>query len=215
MQRNIRAGFNRFAGIMAILAGLLLAGLAWAQQESAFTATLQELNADLTSGEVSGEALFIISDGQLHISLVARGVEPGMMHLQHIHGFTEGGDSMCPAADADANGDGVVDLLETEPASGVTLVPFNSAPAELTIESDSYPMADADGLMTYTMTVPLADLEAALQDTYGITELDLGSRVIFLHGVPEDEGLADTVQSLPGVPAHVTVPLACGKIQAF
>lgn len=214
MQQATSAGLIRVAGIMAFLAGFLLASFVWAQEDSAFSATLQELNPDLTSGEVSGQAIFIIADGQLHISLIARGFEPGM-HLQHIHGFTQGGQSTCPAADADANGDGIVDLLETEPAAGVTLIPFNSAPAELMIESDSYPLADADGLMTYTMTVPLAALESALQDAYKIAALDLGSRVIFIHGVPEGAGLPDTVQSLPGVPAYVTVPLACGEIRAF
>lgn len=32
------------------------------------------------------------------------------MHLAHIHGLTTDGVSSCPAASADGNGDGIVDL---------------------------------------------------------------------------------------------------------
>ena len=46
-----------------------------------------------------------------------------------------------------------------------------------------------------------------------VTLTDFERRVIFLHGVPEDAQLPDTVQSLGDVPAHVTLPIACGEIR--
>lgn len=183
-------------------------------RQAAYVSDLHEMNPRLTEQEVSGRALFLVEGGRLHISLAVRGVAPGMMHLQHIHGFTDGEQAAaCPPAEADANGDGIVDLLETEPYVGVTLVPFNGAPAGLEIESESYPVATEDGLMTYTMSVPLAELEAAAQEAYGLGSLALERRAVFIHGVPEGAELPASVQSLPGVPSHVTVPIACGTIE--
>lgn len=202
---------------LAFLAGLVLGGSALAQQEqNAFVADLAGMNSSLTGTDVTGQAILFTDSGQLQITLVAKGLSPSMMHLGHIHGFMTGEASTCPDAAADTNGDGVVDLIETEPSAGVTLIPFDGDPAALTIESDSYPTATADGLITYSMSVSLDALNAAMKSTYSIDDLALGNRVIFLHGVPEGtSALPDTAQSLPGVPAYITIPIACGQIKAF
>lgn len=42
-------------------------------------------------------------------------------------------DSTCPTAAADTNHDGIIELAETEPAAGVTMILLNAAPADLTI----------------------------------------------------------------------------------
>ena len=83
------------------------------------------------------------------------------------------------------------------------------------IKSDSYPVADENGLITYNITIPLDKLEAAIKKEYGIDQLSLEDRVIFIHGIPEDAPLPSTVQSVPGVPAYITVPVACGTIKAL
>jgi hypothetical protein len=209
---------------LASVAGLLLGGSVLAQQQEqqeqqeqrAFVVDLSGMNSSLTGSDVSGQAILIVDSGNLQISLVAKGLSPDMMHLGHIHGFMTGEASTCPDMAADANGDGVVDLIETEPSAGVTLIPFNDDPAGLTIETDTYPTATAEGLITYVMTVPLDALGAAVKSTYDIDDLALGNRVIFLHGVPEGtSALPDSAESLPGVPAYVTIPIACGQIEAF
>ena len=41
-----------------------------------------------------------------------------------------------------------IDLLETYPYFGKTLIPLNGAPIKLVIKGDSYPVADKDGLIT-------------------------------------------------------------------
>lgn len=205
----------------ALLLLLFTGGMVQAQYvpesgEAAYTAEIEELNANLTDEEISGQASFIVADGQLHITIVASGLLPSMMHLQHIHGFKSGSnESACPDPGADSNGDGIVDLIETHEASGVTLVPFNGDPVALKIKSSSYPIANEKGLLTYQISVSLDVLESATQNSYDIDELSLEDRVLYIHGVPEDTSLPESVQSLPGVPAQVTVPLACGEIEAL
>ena len=202
-----------------MILALFAVSISYAQKQSvgethAYVAEINAINPQLTNSKVSGQAIFIVADGQLKITIVVKGVSPGM-HLQHIHGFISGQAAICPPANADKNGDGIIDLVETEPSAGTTLIPFNGAPIELKIKSDTYPVAGKNGILTYEMTVPLAQLNAAIKKEYGIDKLDLEHRVIIIHGVPEGTSLPNTVQSLPGVPAYVTVPIACGEIKAL
>jgi len=206
---------KKFNLIIFILFAFFIVGTAYGQAQKAYIAEINEMNPELTKDEVSGQAIFTIANGQLSIIMVVKGLPPNMMHLQHIHGFISGEKGSCAPAEADTNKDGVIDLIETHAYSGKTLVPFNGAPIELAIKSDSYPVADVNGLITYTMTVSLDELEAAIQKKYGIDQLSLEDRVIFIHGIPEEDPLPATVQSLPGVPAFITVPIACGTIKAL
>ena len=85
------------------------------------------------------------------------------MHLQHYHGFIDGKDATCPTAASDANGDGYIDLVETEPTSGTTMLPFHAHPATLEIANDTYPVADKSGAAHYTHTDDVAALDKALK----------------------------------------------------
>lgn len=174
-----------------------------------YTGDIQGMNGVDASGTVSVKAT---EDGRLVISLAATGLPPGM-HLAHIHGFASGEPqaAACPGADADANQDGIVDLMETEQAAGTTLVPFTDEPTSLQIKAESYPGAGQDGTMSWTREVDRAALEQALQEKHG-TPLALETRVVFIHGVPEDTQVPDSVQSLPDVPARVTLPIACAEL---
>lgn len=136
---------------------------------------------------------------------------PGM-RLQHLHGFTDGREASCPGPDADRNGDGTIDLVETEASAGITLTPLHEQPASLDIEAEMYPVAEGPrGTIDYEATADVDALRSALAESYDIDAIDVERRVIFLHGVPEETELPATVRSLPGVPAHVTVPIACGE----
>lgn len=201
--------------IILILFAFFTVGTTNGQVQKAYTAEINEMNPELTKNEVSGQAIFIIANGQLSISMVVKGLDPNMMHLQHIHGFISGEKGTCPPPKADTNNDGVIDLIETHAYSGKTLMPLNGAPIDLVIKSDSYPVADENGLITYKMTISLDKLEAAVQNKYGIDQLSLENRIIFIHGIPEKASLPGSVQSLPGVPAFITVPVACGAIKAL
>lgn len=206
---------------IALLLVVFTSGMVQAQNQytpesgsEAYAAAIHEINPNLTEDDVSGAATFIVANGKLHVSIAVKGLEPSMMHLQHIHGFKMSDEeSSCPTAAADKNNDGIIDLIETHKASGVTLIPFNKAPANLKILSSSYPVANSEGLLTYRMSIPLSKLKTAVQQKYGIEELSLEDRVIYIHGVRKEASLPESVQSLPGVPSQVTVPLACGEIE--
>lgn len=178
-----------------------------------YIAPLQPLNANVTGAEPIGLATFIIRGDEMGIYVIAEGLPPGMAHLQHYHGFTEGGEAECPTEAADTNSDGVVDLIETQATAGRTLVPFHDDPASLEglLATDRFPTA-TNGVIDYRETVSVQALESSLQSQYAIDDLSLDERVVFLHGVGPDTNLPDSAQSIADVPAGTTLPIACGEI---
>jgi hypothetical protein len=177
-----------------------------------YVATLHPMNTNVTGLETTGTARFTITGDSLTISITAQKVAPGIMHLQHFHGFKDNRNATCPTNAADANHDGIIDLIETEPTSGTTMVPFTADPVSMQIVVDTYPKASADGTYQYEMTVSLKALAAAFAKEFGGQKLDLERRVVFIHGVPPTTKLPASVASLGTIPAQVTLPIACGKI---
>lgn len=180
---------------------------------SQYVARLEPLNARLSGRMAGGEARFVIEQGTLTISVDARGTAPGIMHLQHLHGFADGRSASCATADADGNGDGIVDLIETEAVSGTTMVPFTANPADLKIVADTYPKASDNGSYSWRHSVPLDKLRQAFAGKFGGHDLMLERRVVYIHGVAPTTSLPESVASLGTVPAQVTLPIACGRIE--
>jgi hypothetical protein len=179
-----------------------------------YIAELAPMNINATEELVTGTALFIVAGDTLTMTVEASGLAPDMMHLQHLHGYTEedGSFATCPFSGADVNDDNFTDLLETRPFTGITLIPLHEEPASLAIQSQTYPNANTDGEIAYSQTVSIEELEQALQEEHNIDSLELAQRTVFLHGVSQDADLPDSVESLPDVPAQVTLPVACGEI---
>lgn len=178
-----------------------------------YEAQIQSLNSNVTNLQTSGKARFVIDGNKMHITIDIKNVPPAIEHWQHFHGFTDEGIATCASESEDVNGDGIIDVVETETVSGTTMVPFNKLPAEMDIPTDTYPVADDNGSYHYEIDVSLDDLESAFANAFGGSELNLDSRVIYIHGVPSDTNLPETVASLGDIPAHVTLPIACGKIE--
>jgi hypothetical protein len=183
------------------------------QPTTTYTAALHSLNSKVTGARSTGEARFSIAGGTLTIEVDAAQLPPSMVHLQHFHGFADDRDASCPTEAADANKDGIIDLIETETTSGTTMVPFHDDPVSMEIVRETYPKANAEGTFQYKKTVAVKDLEAAFAKAFGDASLDLDRRVVFVHGVPEAKRLPDTVASLGPIPAQVTLPIACGEIK--
>lgn len=200
---------------LAALAGLacVVALGAQAQGTRTYVAELHPMNTKVTGMQATGEARFTVTGDTLTISVDMKGVPPNIEHWQHFHGFKNNHAATCPTATADANHDGIVDLIETEPTSGTTMVPFNADPAAMDIPSDTYPKASADGTYNYQVKVSLKALQAGFAKAFGDRNLDLDRRVVFIHGVPASTNLPATVKSLGPIPAQVTLPIACGKIE--
>ena len=177
-----------------------------------YVAKLHPMNEGVTKLQTAGEARFVVKGDQLKISIDVHDLPPGMMHLQHFHGFADGHQATCPTAAGDVNGDGIVDLIETEPVAGTTMVPFQADPVSMEIVTDTYPTASAAGSYEYRKTVSLSALTKAFEKAFHGTGLDLDRRVVFIHGVPPGTKLPRTVASLGTIPAQVTLPIACGEI---
>jgi hypothetical protein len=178
-----------------------------------YVAHLHPLNTKATGVETSGEARFPISGDTLTIRINAQGLPPGITHLQHFHGFKDGRAASCATQAADTNGDGIVDLIETEPASGTTMVPFTADPVSMEIVTDTYPKASDDGAYQYRKTVSLKSLAAAFANAFGGEKLDLDRRVVYVHGTLPNTKLPPSVASLGTIPPQVTLPIACGEIE--
>ncbi|WP_324719913.1 hypothetical protein [Salinimicrobium sp. HB62] len=150
----------------------------------------------LNGSGVSGSAELYLMGDQLTVTVNATGLEPNMVHPQHIHGFTENkGNSQCPTSAADTNDDGLIDLVEGLPSYGGVLL-------ELYVPVDEFPVADANGALTYERTFTLGETEFTEEGEL-ISESDLSplqNRTIVLHGMTVDgEYIA-------------TLPVACGQI---
>lgn len=182
-------------------------------QPTVYIAKLHPVNAKVTGLETKGEARFSINGDTLTIDVSAENLPPDIMHLQHFHGFKDNRDATCPAEAADVNHDGIIDLIETEPTAGTTMVPFHDDPVSMEIVRDTYPKAGADGTFQYQKTVSLKDLEAAFAKAFGHKELDLDRRVVFIHGILPSTKLPASAASLGTIPAQVTLPIACGEIE--
>jgi len=200
------------AGAAPLIVGLAGLFAQTAHADQAYVAPLSSLNSTVAGHHAEGDLRLTVSGDIVTIDLEARGLPPGMMHMAHLHGYVSGKNSTCPTAGADTNHDGVIDLEETEPAAGVTMIPLNAAPADLDIASNSYPTASRDGRFTYKQQVSLRALTQKIAGAFDGAAPDFAKRVIFVHGVDAASPLPKTAASLPGVPAQATLPIACGKL---
>jgi len=182
-------------------------------QSTIYVAKLHPVNTKVTGLEATGEARFSIKGNELTITISAQKLPPDIVHWQHFHGFKDSRDATCPTEAADADHDGIIDLIETEPTAGTTMVPFDDDPVAMDIAGGTYPKAGADGTFQYQKTVSLKNLDAAFAKAFGDQGLDLDRRVVFVHGVLESTELPASVASLGPIPAQVTLPIACGEIK--
>lgn len=217
-ERDMNKRSSRTILFTLAAAGAAFAATAQTPQSSqhahSYVAKLLPMNSEVSGTHASGEAHFIVNGDELTISVNVKDAQPSIVHWQHFHGFEGNRTANCPTVAADVNGDGVVDITETEAAAGTTMVPFNTDPAGMDVPHGDYPTARADGSYEYRTTVSLKALEAAFHKAFGNDQsLDLDRRVVMIHGVSESTQLPSTVASLGDIPARVTLPIACGRIE--
>lgn len=206
------------ARLLAVAAGACIlapaaAGIAAAPAHAVYVAHLQAMNTSVTHTHAAGEARFTVDGDQLTIDIKVHGAPADTVHWQHFHGFKDGQAASCPTTAADVNHDSIVDLIETGKASGTTMVPFIADPASMDVAHGNYPKADAHGDYHYHEVVSLKSLDAAFAKAFPGQQLDLAKRVVYIHGVPDGTRLPASVGSLGPIPAQVTLPIACGKVE--
>lgn len=119
----------------------------------------------------------------LKATVLAAGVTPDKPHLQHLHGFDDGTNSVCPPMEADEDDDGFISIGEGLPFyGGVQLA--------LDYEDESFPMANSYGMYTYHRTFDLSGMD-----------------------LPSWEDLSVVVHGrMVGNDYVATLPVACGEI---
>lgn len=184
--------------------GLLVPGTAAfaAHGGSVYSATLDELNG---SG-AGGSATIELNDdaSQATITVNPSGLADGLPHAQHIHGEI-GVANQCPTPDADANGDGVVDVAEGLPSYGgiqVSLTTTGDTSADSGLAVDRFPV----GNESYSRTIDISEEVSG----------DLANLHIVVHGVDENgdgEYNGEAMSSLDeSLPREATLPAACGQL---
>ncbi len=125
---------------------------------------------------------YVFDDNKLTATVLAGGVTPNKAHPQHIHGFTDGSDAVCPPASA-AGADGLISLEEGAPFYGPVLVSLNYA-------NGDFPVANSAGKYLYQRT-----FDMGVNDLPGPESL-----VTVVHGrMVDGEYVA-------------TLPVACGEV---
>lgn len=201
---------------------LALSAVSAAQEQepaetAVYAAALQPLNSGANRGRAaSGAAVFVRQGDRLQAYVRGAGLAPEMVHRQMVH---VGGE--CSREGADANADGVVDVLEGVPAFGLVLFPLDSNLADPA--AGDYPRTDAQGVLSYRARGSFQELRNKVTgidpnpDDPQVTleegqPLELEGMTVVLHGV-QAEGLPGSVQGVAGVDPHLTVPVACGVIE--
>lgn len=185
-----------------------------------YTYDLAEV-AENAPGDVEGTVrLKGLPNGKVIVTIDASGLAPNLPHAQHIHvpGGEDGGEFVrgaCPTVADDGNGDGLVDTLEGVPAYGgvkQSLTTSGDTGPGSALAVDRFPVADADGNLTYERTFTPTDDRVHEQ---------LGDVEVVVHGIDLDGSGAydgDAESSLTAgnpdlfVPLEATIPVLCGGV---
>ncbi|WP_122261338.1 hypothetical protein [Ornithinimicrobium cerasi] len=150
-----------------------------------------------------------LPNGKVQVSVQAWGLAPLLPHAMHLHGFTDQADLGCPGPAADSDGNGLVNVIEGAPSYGgiiASLTTSGDTSPSSALALDRFPVADADGRLSYTRTFvngdSLANADTAQVVVHGI-DLNTSGTYDFDAGPSE---LTDQA------PLEATLPVLCGGI---
>jgi hypothetical protein len=168
------------------------------QGSATYTGTLTPLNNSGVSGTFTIEQR---GQGQIRVSIQARGLEvTSQPHVAHIHGPANG-DAMCPTMAQDTDGDGYVELAEGQTTYGPIIVPLGDVDP------------DNDGVVNYSMTFNLNKDSSFDSGKSKSDLLPLDMREIVIHGLSVPAVGQGTPGEVNGTAGYkVVLPVACGEI---
>jgi hypothetical protein len=199
-------------GVMTLAAPALAA-----HEGTAYSGTLTELN---NSGATGSAYIEVSEDGEtMSVSVDAADLDLDFVHAMHIHGIYDGdlsddpadgsfAASTCPDFSDDANGDGVLTVVEGAGKYGGVLV-------SLTTEGDT----SADSALAIDRFPAGTSIDYDRDITIPSAMKDELARVhVVVHGTDTDDSGDETspiVSSLnPDLPVDATAPALCGTLTA-
>lgn len=167
------------------------------------------------NGTLAGSATIQRQDDKLFAYVRLFGGAPRAWHQQNIYEGTR-----CPDLNDDLNGDGYLDISETEKALGKILIPLDANLGTQKAGRNIYPMADESGGYFYERVTSFKRLFSDLKsDDKNLSDnvmkllpdegLDLEEKVVIVQGAPEGE-FPESVASTHRRPTHQTLPITCG-----
>ncbi len=210
-----------------IFAATTVATLGLATAGQAKVLNYEAILNDLSNLGGSGTASLTLDTmtNMLDVTIMGRGFAPNMLHVQHIHGrFNDDGsvrDTVSPTlASADANGDGVIQLLEGVPFYGpIVMSLFDETATDNGFMGFPNVTDEEYGTFTFNASYDL-NTTTAFAGMFGVDDLlPLDQREIVIHGAflspmlggVGNEAADDPLFKFGGYSAFV--PVAAGEIR--
>lgn len=180
----------------------------------AYRGEISTLNQEFNDGnEVNGRVAIRIARGIMRVNVYAQGLEPDMRHMQHLQASEET-TTDCPGSNADENNDGVIDVMEiTDEPEGVVLIPLNMGPSSLEVDVLTYPMANDNGEIQFEAHLHIDSLRTAVQEQYGIENIDFTRFTYVLQGVSPETSIPASTATIGDIPPYATVPVGCAVLE--
>ena len=207
---KLAVGLASAASVVNLSGGALLAQTVGTSQSKTYTAHITALNRSADNGNAS---VILTTNGDGTFTVKTTGASANLAHAQHIH---VGGTNSCPTISADTDKDGLINTTEGQPSYGpieISLTTTGDTSKDSGLAVERFPVADANGIITYERTFPLPA---------GVTEDMIGNGVVVTHGVSElfddkakyDGAKKSDIPKSESLPLEATIPATCGKLVA-
>lgn len=167
-----------------------------------YRADLKAINPSIADG-LRGQVVLRLEGETFEANVAVQDV-PGVFHPQHIRTGKS-----CPGAEADLNGDELLDFNEVQAATGPLLIPLDDDLNNLVADNAEYPNGGFVGAYVYQETTTRQQLVNELGSE---STIDFENRVVMIYGIELDQPLPTSVPSPDGRPPQETFPLACGEL---
>ena len=211
------------AATVAIIGSLGAAGTAAAQHDEVkndkvakYTYSLDSVQRDFADvpTPTGTTKVMALPNGNVKVDIEASNLVPNAPHAQHLHDKIGPDTSSCPTPADDADGDGIMSVLEGAPAYGgivLSLTTTGDFSASSALALDRFPVADADGNLSYSRQFPASTMVAD-----GVTLGDVaGSAQVVVHGIDVNANGVYDFEAGPSsltdaAPIEATAPALCG-----
>lgn len=178
-------------------------GIQEQQAEGRYRAILRPLNNSLSGFLPTGTADIKIIQNDVSVKTLLDD-DARVAHIQSIHLS-----SRCPNTSDDSNRDGVIDINEAYKVTGEILIPLDAGLDSAVDGQGVYPVGTG---FTYMENTTLDRLETDTKSRTG-QNLNLGGRVVLIHGVANGTSMPGTVTTKDEFTPQASVPIACGILK--